>query len=237
MKINGQNGLASLVYTTLGGLLPTNKLQACMDWCASLEGRPVPIGALIALAAGTCRHRAFLFFHLARRLGLRVEFYRGSVDDSRHAWNVVRIGDERVFVDTTLGVVLDNARDAEEAYGYHASRHDRLSPEATPLAVHVVTGEGDEARIEPVHVRYEIRKVPGDEEAVLLLYPKGEMPEVRYLHVHLRIEPSVTTMFAIDPFISARLYAIVGDEAHYRMDALERDVLAAIRRAWPKDQA
>ena len=208
-----------------------------MAWCASLEGRPVPIGALIALAAGTCRHRAFLFFHLARRLGLRVEFYRGTVDDSRHAWNVVRIGDERVFVDTTLGVVLDNARDAEEAYGYHASRYDRPRPEAPPLEGRVVTGEGDEAQSEPFHVRYELRKVPGDEEAVLLLYPEGEMPEVRYLHVHLRIEPSVTAMFAIDPFVSARLYAIVGDEAHYRMDAFDRDVLASLRRVWPKDRA
>lgn len=209
-----------------------------MAWCASQEGRPVPIGALITMAAGTCRHRAFLFFHLARRLGLRVEFYRGTVDDSRHAWNVVRIGDARVFVDTTLGVVLDNARDAEEAYGYHASRHDRPRPEEPrPLGRRVVTGEGDEAQIEAFHVRHELRKVPGNEEAVLLLYPEGEMPEVRYLHVHLCIEPSVATMFAIDPFVSTRIYAIVGDEAHHRMDALDRDIVLALRRQWPKDPA
>ena len=193
----------------------------------------MPIGEIIRIGAGSCRHRAFLFFHLARRLGLRVELYRGSVADSRHAWNVVRVGGQRVFVDATLNVVLDNARDAEEAYGYHASRHDVPQPPAMPPQGELwVAREGRVEQVERFHFRHELRKVPGDEEAVLLLYPEGEAPDVRYLHVQVQVGAAAAAMFAIDPFASARVFSILGDEAHYRIDALDRDGAARLRSAW-----
>lgn len=225
--------LTDLVYRALGGLLPQRRIDACIAWCAEQRDRPVPIGELIRMGAGVCRHRAFLFFHLAQRLGLRAELYRGTVADSRHAWNVVRVEGQRVFVDATLNVVLDHPRDAEEAYGYQASRHYALRPSAPlPQGHLVVASEGDGEQVEVFHFHHEIRKVPGDEEAVLLLYPEGEMPAVRYLHVHVRLGAPAVAMFAMDPFVSARVFSIVGDEAHHRMDALDRSAVPRLRRAW-----
>ena len=226
-------GVTELVYHALGGLLSKDRLDDCLAWCAAQNGQPVPIGELIQRRAGSCRHRAFLFFHLAQRLGLRAELYRGAVSDERHAWNVVRVGDQRVFVDATLNVVLDDARDAEEAYGYQASRHDVAQPGATPPQGRlVVTSEDDVEQVKVFHFRHELRKVPGDEEAVLLLYPEDEVPAVRYLHVQVQLDAAAVALFAIDPFVSARVFAIVGDEAHHRMDALDRDAVAALRRTW-----
>jgi hypothetical protein len=226
--------LTELVFDTLGGLLSKKAYDDCLAWCAAQDGRPVAIGDLIARRAGTCRHRAFLFFHLAERLGLKAELYRGTVADSRHAWNVVRVGDQRVFVDATIGVVLDDPRDAEEAFGYQASRHDVPQGDAAPQQGRLVAaGDGDAEQVETFRFRHELRKVPGDEEAVLLLYPEGEVPAVRYLHVNVKLDAAAVAMFAIEPFVSARVFAIVGDEAHHRMDALDRDATAALRRAWP----
>ena len=225
--------LTDLVYRTLGGLLPQRRIDACLSWCAAQRERPVRIGELIRMGAGVCRHRAFLFFHLAQRLGLRAELYRGSVADSRHAWNVVRVEGQRVFVDATLNLVLDHPRDAEEAHGYQASRHYAPRPDAPlPQGHLVVASDSDDEQVEVFRFRHEIRKVPGDEEAVLLLYPEGEMPAVRYLHVHLRIGAAAVAMFALDPFVSARVFSIVGDEAHHRMDALDRDAVPRLRSAW-----
>ena len=96
-----------------------------------------------------------------------------------------------------------------------------------------MAGEGDAEQVEVFRFRHELRKVPGDEEAVLLLYPEGELPAVRYLHVQVQLDAAAVALFAIDPFVSARVFAVVGDEAHHRMDALDRDAAAAIRRAWP----
>ena len=126
--------LHALVYRTLGGLLDRAKLDACLAWCGAQANRAVPIGALIRMGAGACRHRAFLFFHLARRLGLGVELCRGAVPQGRHAWNVVRVDGRRVFVDTAFGLVIDDARAAEEAHGYVPSRHGAAARGRGPRA-------------------------------------------------------------------------------------------------------
>src|SRR5262249_41689064 len=93
----------------------------------------------------------------------------------------------------------------------------------------------DEAgRVEVPRIRHELRKVPGDEEAVLLLYPEEELPEIRYLYVHLHVGRSTASMFAMDSFVSARIFAIVGDEAHHLTDAIDGEMLERMRRAWAR---
>jgi hypothetical protein len=227
--------LTQLVYRTLGGHLKPAQLQACMAACAAFTGKRMPIGELIRLGSGVCRHRAFLFFHLARKLALRAEIFRGAVPDGRHAWNEVRIGTERVFVDASLGVVLDGAHEAEQAYGYTPSRYNIPRRAGDPEASRVlVVGEGGEERIALPTFRHELRKVPGDEEAVLLLYPESALPEVRFLHVHLRAGAEGASMFALPPFLSARVFAVVGDEAHHLMDAIDPRETARIQAALAK---
>ena len=227
--------LAGLVYRALGGRQTPAVQEKCLEACRPYTGRRMPIGALIRIGAGVCRHRAFLFFHLARKLGLRVEMFRGAVPDGRHAWNEVRIGAERVFVDASLGVVMDGAQEAEQALGYAASRFNVPHPTGDAEANRVlVVGDGIGEHISLPTFRHELRKVPGDEEAVLLLYPESELPEVRFLHVHLRAGPEGASMFALPPFISARVFAIVGDEAHHLMDAMEPAAIARVQRAWGK---
>jgi hypothetical protein len=224
--------VSELVYRTLGGILTRERRAACDALCEAYAGRAMRIGEIIRLGAGVCRHRAFLFFHLARRLGLGVELYRGAVPGGRHAWNVVRVGGTRVFVDTTENVVLDDAREAEQAWGFQASRHDLLHIDHTMDPGRIVRAGDDEGRIEIPRFRHELRKVPGDEEAVLLLYPEEDLPEVRFLHVHFHAGRPTASMFAMDPFVSARIFSIVGDEAHHLTDAIDRDLLARMRDAW-----
>jgi adenylate cyclase len=224
-----------LVYDALGGRLGSEGIEACRAMCSAYAGRPLPIGELLRVRAGVCRHRAFLFFHLARRLGLSVSLYRGSVPGGRHAWNEVRVGGRRIFADPSLGVVLEDAASAEKAYGYAASRFDIGSPFGARGESHVVVAGaegGASAEIDLPIFRHELRKVPGDEEAVLLLYPDRDLPDVRYLHVHFVVGPEAIGMFRLDPFVSARVFAIVGDEAHRTMDAVDEDALARLRAAW-----
>jgi hypothetical protein len=56
---------------------------------------------------------------------------------------------------------------------------------------------------------------------LLLLYAEGELPDVRFLHVHLCAGPQAAAMFAIAPFLSARIFSIVGNEAHHLWDAID----------------
>lgn len=217
--------LADVVYRRLGARLSKAQQDACLAACAAFKGRRMPIGELLRLGAGVCRHRAFLFFHLARKLGLQAEMFRGEVASDRHAWNEVRIGVDCVFVDTSLGIVMDAALDAERELGYAASRlPGRTDGEPPASAVLVAGGSGGEPVVTPAF-RHELRKVPGDEEAVLLLYPEGELPAVRFLHVHLRAGPQAAAMFAMAPFLSGRIFAIVGDEAHHLWDAIDPCVM------------
>jgi pSer/pThr/pTyr-binding forkhead associated (FHA) protein len=227
--------LTGVVYRTLGGRLTQAHQDACLDACRAFTGRRMPIGELIRLGKGVCRHRAFLFFHLARKLGLRVEIFRGAVADGRHAWNEVRIGNSRVFVDASLGVVLDGAQEAELAYGYRASRFPLQRPGGDPDSTRaLVVGEAAEERVAMPTFRHELRKVPSDEEAVLLLYPEGALPEVRFLHVHLRAGPDGASMFALPEFLSARVFAVVGDEAHHLLDAIDPAAMSKVQTAWAK---
>jgi transglutaminase-like putative cysteine protease len=227
--------LNDLVFRALGGRLSADRLEACRATCAAHAGRPLPIGELLRIGAGVCRHRASLFLYLARHLGLHASLYRGAVPGGRHAWNEVRIGPKRVFADPSLGVVLEDALGAEQAYGYAASRFD-LPPARELLRqsrVLVLGGpEGEAAQVELPHFRHELRKVPGDEEAVLLLYPERDLPDVRYLYVHLVVGLDAVAMFRLDPFVTARVFSIVGDEAHRLMDAVDDDALARLRTAF-----
>jgi pSer/pThr/pTyr-binding forkhead associated (FHA) protein len=220
--------LTDLVYRTLGGRLDAQQVRACQAMCAPYVGKPMRIGLLVEASLGVCRHRAFLFFHLARALGLRAEIFRGAVPDGRHAWNEVRIDERRVFVDASLGVALDGAAEVEQAYGYLASRH-RLGPTAGATARVLVRGEGGEERVALPPLRHELRKVPGDEEAVLLIYPSSALPDVRFLHVHLRAAGAdAGALFPMPRFVAARVFSVFGDEAHHLMDAVD---LEEVRRS------
>jgi hypothetical protein len=180
-----------------------------------------------------CRHRAFLFHHLAEALGLAVLTHRGSVPGGRHAWNELRIEGRRIFVDATLDLVFGDARRAEHARGYQASQ-------ALPVATQnkrdpsmmLVLGE-IEPQCDDIHLDYELRKAPSGEEVVMLIYPERDLRDTRYLYSHVRTWSSRVDwrlpLFDMPAPITKRVYTINGDFADPLMDGAEPGMLGGLR--------
>jgi hypothetical protein len=224
--------LCQAVHDGLGGKLSEEQVAKCRAEAARFTSKQVDIGHFLELRLGVCRHRAYLLHHLAEALGLQVLTHRGTVPNGRHAWNEIRIDGKRIFVDSMLNLVLGDARRAEHACGYEASRVVSLAPEdREDRSMVAVLGEVETPSSE-FRLDYEVRKAPSGEEVVMLIYPQSDMLQTRFLYTHVRVKdadkaPS-SPLFDLQSPLSHRIYVIIGDFADHLMDSVDAQELAGL---------
>ena len=230
------DALCHAVSAALGGEPDRDMVRVCEAECSAYSGREIDIDHFLTIGVGVCRHRAFLLHHLAESLGIPVSTHRGRAIGGRHAWNEIRIGGRRAFVDAMAGLVMGDTRRAERSLGYEAScimQPAGITDDELSRLVQL-----DEFRSTATEFRfeYEIRKAPSGKEALLVVYPENDL-DAHYLYAHLRLPEDLSAIFGFGPLVSHRVYSVRGDFAHFLMDGLDRQAveklhstLAACRR-------